>query len=442
MQPKILYDGLNLSLTTGTGIATYTRNLARTARDLGYRVSIAYALSEPVPADPLLREIALFEGRKRGRKKIDRGIDWAKARLGMFGRLGLSDATPRGAVSTSPLRERLPEADSVQVGERIFERARFHFNAQGRFSELHAADAPDVAHFTFPTPLRMPGAANIYTIHDLVPLRLPYTTLDDKVFFLKLHREIARTADHIVTVSETSRRDIIRWLGVPEVRVTNTYQAVEIPEHLRRKGADEVADEIGGLYGLEPGRYFLFFGAIEPKKNVGRLLQAFLSSGLDLPLVIVSSSGWQNEQELQIINDKWFQRRGTGGRARRPKIKPISYAPYEVLVSLIRGARAVTFPSLYEGFGLPVLEAMLLGTPVLTSNVASLPEVAGEAAVFVDPTEVSSIRAGLLALASDDDLCRELSARGLLQAQTFSPVRYRERIDALYRGLGFSREGA
>lgn len=442
MPPKILYDGLNLSLTTGTGIATYTRNLARTAKDVGYRVAVAYALPGPVPADPLLREVALFEGRKQGRNKIGRAVDWAKGRLGMFGRLSLSDATPSGAVATSPIQDRLPVMDEVQVGERIFDFARWHFNAHSRLAELRAPAQPDIAHFTFSTPLRVPKAANLYTIHDLVPLRLPYTTLDDKTYFLKLHREIARTADHIVTVSETSRQDIIRWLGVPEERVTNTYQTIDIPEDLRTKSLDDVANEIGGLFGLEPGRYFLFFGAIEPKKNVGRLLQAFLSSGLDLPLVLVSSSGWQNDRELRMINDKWFQRRGLGGRLGRPKLKPISYASYDLLVSLIRGARAVTFPSLYEGFGLPVLEAMLLGTPVLTSNVSSLPEVAGSAALLIDPTDVTAIRSGLVALASDADLCRDLAGRGVLQAERFSADRYRERVGDLYRKLGFPVEAS
>ncbi len=437
MPSKILYDGLNLSLATGTGIATYTRNLAATAKQIGYRVSIAYALPCPVPTDPMLREVALFEGRKERRRKFDRALTWAQARLGMYRRLTLTDATPSGHVATGPIRERLPVLDEIQVGERIFDFARSSFLAHGRLSEVRMQDRPDIAHFTFSTPLRLPQAANVYTVHDLVPLRLPYTTLDDKEYFLKLHREIARTADHIVTVSEASKQDIIRLLKVPESRVTNTYQAVDIPLHLRSKTSDEVANEIGGLFGLEPGGYFLFYGAIEPKKNVGRLLQAFLSSGLDLPLVIVSSSGWQNDHVLRIINDKWFQRRGVAGRRPRPKLKPISYAPYEVLVSLIKGARAVTFPSLYEGFGLPVLEAMLLGTPVLTSNAASLPEVAGDAAVLVDPTDVSAIRAGLVALASDDDLCRELSRRGKLQAEKFSTDRYRERVAGLYRGLGF-----
>ena len=433
----ILYDGLNLSLRTGTGIATYARNLTRAARENGHRVAIAYSLQDPVPADPTLREVVMFEDRARPLKQIERWRNGAKAHLGLYGRMKLHPVNPSGAVETAPLAERLPDCDEMQVGEQIFERARLHFAARGSLADLRPHEAPDVAHFTFPTPLRVPKAANLYTIHDLVPMRLPYTTLDSKRFFHGLHTAIAREADHIVTVSETSRQDIIRFLKVPESRVTNTWQAVSVPDGLLAKSDGVVADEIGGMFGLEPGRYLLFYGAVEPKKNVGRLLQAFLSSGLEIPLVIVSSSGWQNEAELRIINDKWFQRRPLGGGKRRPKLKPIPYAPYGSLVSLIRGARAVTFPSLYEGFGLPVLEAMLLGTPVLTSTASCLPEVAGDAALLVDPTDVDAIRRGLVTLASDDDLCRELSARGRVRAEMFSPARYRASIGELYGRLGF-----
>jgi glycosyltransferase involved in cell wall biosynthesis len=443
MSARILYDGLNLSLRTGTGIATYTRNLTRAAQDAGYEVSVAYASSRTPPKDSILREVMLFEGAARRRsRKIDHVATWAKTQLGLHQRLKLYPATPSGAVEIGPLRERLPAFNELFVGEEIFLNGRRNFLAQHRFAALGMERPPDVAHFTFPTPLKVPGAANIYTIHDLVPLRLPYATLDDKRYFYDLHKEIGRSADHIVTVSETSREDIIRWLGVPADRVTNTYQTVHIPEHLVARTDDEIATEIGGLYGLEHKGYFLFFGAIEPKKNVARLLTAFLSSGLDMPLVIVSSSGWQNEAELEIINNSAYQRDGTGTAARGATLKPLSYVSYESLISLIKGARAVTFPSLYEGFGLPVLEAMLLGTPVLTSNVSSLPEVVGDAAVLVEPTDIHAIRKGLVALACDDDLCTELGKRGVTQAEKFSPKGYRARVADLYAKLGFPSDAA
>jgi glycosyltransferase involved in cell wall biosynthesis len=106
-----------------------------------------------------------------------------------------------------------------------------------------------------------------------------------------------------------------------------------------------------------------------------------------------------------------------------------------MLVTLIRGARAVLFPSLYEGFGLPVLEAMQLGTPVVTSRVSSLPEIAGEAALYVDPYDINDIGRAIKTIVSDADLRAELVRRGRIQAELFSLARYRERVSDLYQKL-------
>lgn len=111
----------------------------------------------------------------------------------------------------------------------------------------------------------------------------------------------------------------------------------------------------------------------------------------------------------------------------------MAYLPLPRLIALMRGARGVLFPSLYEGFGLPVLEAMVAGAPVLTSNVSSLPEIAGDAALLVDPNDVDSIAAAIRQLDNDDDLCRTLVERGRERAKQFSPERYEERLAKLYR---------
>ena len=110
----------------------------------------------------------------------------------------------------------------------------------------------------------------------------------------------------------------------------------------------------------------------------------------------------------------------------------LEYAPFPLLVSLIRGARAVLFPSLYEGFGLPVLEAMLLGAPVMTTNTSSLPELVGDAAMTVDPYDVAAMSQAIRALDADDDLRARLSTMGPGQAALFSPERYQERLGAVY----------
>jgi len=298
-------------------------------------------------------------------------------------------------------------------------------------------DRPDIAHWTYPLPIKVPGAINIYTLHDLVPLRLPYTTLHNKRRYFDLMRKMARRADHIVTVSETSKRDIINLLGVPEHRVTNTYQSVEIPSKYAEKPLDLVKKEIEGTFNVRFKDYMLFFGAIEPKKNVGRLIEAYLASGITTPLLIVGKLAWKYEQEMRLMNDEatsYLEHLGTVTYRRR-KIFHVDYAPFPLLVSLIRGAKAVLFPSLYEGFGLPILEAMKLGTPVLTSTEGSTPEVAGEGALLIDPYDSRALAQGITELDSNAELRDALSAAGRKQAETFSAAAYAKRISALYDRL-------
>ncbi len=179
------------------------------------------------------------------------------------------------------------------------------------------------------------------------------------------------------------------------------------------------------------------FGAFEPKKNIRMLIDSYLASGVRLPLVLVMGSGWGNEREAKLLNDQQVREAESSRRhtpVRRHLIR-FEYVTRSMLVTLIRGARSVLFPSLYEGFGLPVLESMALGTPVLTSNTSSLPEVAGAAAVQVDPYDRAAISSAIRMLAEDDALCQELSVKGLAQASLFSPERYKERINDLYNKL-------
>jgi glycosyltransferase involved in cell wall biosynthesis len=313
-----------------------------------------------------------------------------------------------------------------------------NFGLVNRRLSVRVPEPPGLMHWTYPLPLKLAGASNIYTMHDLVPLRLPYTTLDNKRRYFRLTRLLARQADHIVTVSEASKRDIVSLLGVPEERVTNTYQAVHIPGRFRTTPYDTVVAEIGGSFGLTAGQYWLFFGAIEPKKNVGRMIEAFLASGAEGPLVIVGKKAWQSEDELRMMfvdHIRMLLQQGETRQARH-KILLLDYVPFRLLVTLIRGARGVLFPSLYEGFGLPALEAMLLGTPVITSNTASMPEVVGDAALTVDPYDVAALTEAIRAVDGDAELRARLADAGPRQAETFSLDRYAARLATLYSRLG------
>ena len=189
--------------------------------------------------------------------------------------------------------------------------------------------------------------------------------------------------------------------------------------------------ELEGVFNLGWKGYFLHFGAIEPKKNLGRIVEAYLASGVQTPLVIVGGRAWLDEGETALLDQ--VKRDGGPGADR---IRRYEYMPFSMLISLIRGAKATLFPSLYEGFGLPVLESMALGTAVLTSTGGSLPEVAGDAAVSVDPYDVQAMTRGLQALDADEDLRADLVARGHVRAALFTPEIYQGRLRELYAQVG------
>ena len=432
MSRRVYFDGLNLSLERGTGIATYTRMLAQVVRDLGYEIGVVYSSPQHPPKNLVMREVTFFDPHNASRITARRGlyhrvIDQLHVPLGVQP----SPVSLNGVVISDQFRGRLPQHDHVFAARNLFINARIYHAWSGRFAEVSFDTPPDIFHCTYQLPVRVKSARNVYTIHDLVPLRLPFTTLDNKRETYRLLRKIAAEADHIVTVSENSKRDIVELLGVAEDRVTNTYEAVEFPAELTERPDDVVAEQLGGSYGLDLQDYLLFYGALEPKKNVGRLIDAYLLSTVDIPLVIAGPSGWGTEAEARLLRGL----RDGGGPGARRRVYHFEYVSLAMLVTLIRGARAVVFPSLYEGFGLPVLEAMVLGTPVVTSRTASLPEIAGDAAVYVDPYDVDTIAQAIRMITEDDGLRAELSRRGRIQAEQFSVARYRQRVAALYQGL-------
>ena len=433
--PQIGLDGFNLALEQGTGIATYARNLSYVLKDSGAQVDVIYGRNLP-GRNALLREMAFFDPRAElNINSVLTAIPWAYRSLVPP---AVTEVAISGRVVSDDFRHRLPAYSRLLNARNLFVLAHNHFNVWGVPLRINVPRPPKIMHWTYPLPIEVAGAKNIYTLHDLVPLRLPHTTTDHKRRYLKLMRAIARRADHIVTVSEASKKDIVDILGIAPDQVTNTYQAVDFPTAVTGTPKVQAQAEVRGYLGLPFNSYFLFFGAIEPKKNVGRLIEAFLAADIRSPLIIVGKKAWKWEQELRLM-DLGAERAGASkaqADEETKRIIHIDYVPLSLLVSLIRGAKAVVFPSLYEGFGLPVLEAMTLGTPVITSTAASLPEVAGDATLLVDPYERQSITQAIRRLENDPALCAALSERGLARAALFSPEVYRGRLKALYARLG------
>ena len=430
----ICIDAYNIALPRGTGIATYGRNLLATTRAVGFHNHVMFGSDSRPTQDNIANEAALLDP-GTPRKKLYRWQKAARAasfRLNIFDRHVYPVHRSGEVIWPQPL-----EADHFWVAQRLFHDANRRFKEQGnltsvRFRTSDSSRPPDLMHWTSPLPLQARGIPNIYTIHDLIPLRLPHTTLNERQAFLEMHREAVRRADHIVVVSETTRQDVIRILKVPEDRVTNTYQAVHLPAYATRP-EDVVRMELANTFNLEWKNYFLHFGAVEPKKNLGRIVEAYLASGINTPLVVVGGRGWLADDELALLNQ--YRRQGEFATER---LRFYEYMSHPMLVSLIRGARATVFPSLYEGFGLPLLESMALSTAVLTSTGGSLPELAGSAALIVDPYDVGSIARGFQTLDADEDMRSTLEGLGLQRANEFSPHAYQQRLLNAYQKVGFS----
>lgn len=428
---RVGVDGYNLAMPHGTGVATYGFSLVETLRAMGHGVDGVFGV--PVGVRPELREILFYEAMGRGiieRKKVPAWLRYPGERVADYRRARAFEIVDTGLVEQRSFERRLPRFDRIVSAANLFERADRHFHRTGRFTSLRVPDPPAVMHWTYPVPIRMEGARNVYTLHDLVPLKLPYATLDRKRSYYRLIERCVRDADHICTVSESSLRDVTALFGIAPDRITNTYQTVPIapPSH----DDDRTGAGVMGLFGLRQRGYLLYFGAIEPKKNVGRIIEAYLSTQLELPLVLVGARAWQSENDLQLVSSGLAATGSVFGKRVADRVVRLDYLPRDLLMRLVASARAVVFPSLYEGFGLPVLEAMQLGTPVLTSDAGSLPEVAGDAALSVDPYDTRAIAAAMRRLGSDDGLCADLAARGRAQALRFTPERYQDRLKAVY----------
>ncbi len=430
---RIGIDGYNLALPHGTGVATYGYVLSETLSAMGHQVDGVFGLA--VGDDPAEREVGFYDelGRDRSRpmtksenRQMRRRID--RAAFSPFAKR-LAEVPLSHEVQDGSFADRMPRFDRLFTSADLFEVAHRHFKLYGRFLSVRMATPPDVMHWTYPVPIRLEGSRNIYTLHDIVPIKLPHTTLDVKADYRRLLQRCVQDADHLCTVSERSLEDIVAHFGISRDRITNTYQASPTKAGVLRASPDEDAAMIEGIFGFQKQGYFLFFGAIEPKKNLGRLIEAYLSIRSDAKLVIVGSRGWRSEEELRLLT----QNEGSAhGRRLSERVIRLDYMPRTLLLRLIRGARAVAFPSLYEGFGLPMLEALQLGVPLLASNSSSLPEVAGDAAIYADPYDVASIADGLARLDADPQLRASLADAGPERAKLFSRERYAERLAALY----------
>src|SRR5438876_1107159 len=253
---------------------------------------------------------------------------------------------------------------------------------------------PDLCHYTnFLAPI-FEKRPYVVTIHDmgLETLRDAHP-LAKRLYTKRLIPHVARKAKLIITNSEYSKWEIVRHLGIPEDRIRVTPLAA--------------SPEFRPVAASPAHPYFLYVGNLEPRKNLERLIEAFAR----IPV---------KEHKLVIAGNRWYHGGAAEQKARslglNGRVKFLGYVPRADLPGLFSGATALVYPSLLEGFGLPIVEAMACGAPVITSNNSSMREVAGNAAVLVDPRNVREMTEAMVRIAEDQSLRQELSARGVKRA--------------------------
>jgi glycosyltransferase involved in cell wall biosynthesis len=281
----------------------------------------------------------------------------------------------------------------------------------------------DVAHFTNGMLPLGTGAARVVTIHDMsLKLHPECHPVRRRLINRPLISVAARVADAVVAVSNSARDDLLRFHNIPASRISVVPEAAG-PDF--RPIRDRVMrGRIRLRYGL-PERFVLYVGAIEPRKNLRRLVEAFADArrrGMPHELVCVGPYGWSS-RELYDRVDRLGLRR---------LVHFTGYVPAEDLPAIYSVSEFFVFPSIYEGFGLPVVEAMACGTPVITSNTSSLLEIAAGAAETIDPYNGEALAAALTKLATTPDYRRLLAARGIERAQQFSWTRTAKEMLALY----------
>ncbi len=283
----------------------------------------------------------------------------------------------------------------------------------------------DLLHSTdFIPPLRS-RVPSVITVHDLAFLRWPhFLTESHAAYYSQIDRAVSH-ARHIIVPSESTKRDVVKQLGASPKKISVIYEAAA--PHYVPLLQEECLTAMQRKYGI-PEKYIFFVSTIEPRKNIGGLLEAFhhlrkYYGGEDTGLVLAGKPGWLYEEvyrkveQLDLGQSTFF----------------LGRVPDEDLHQLFVGARCHAHPAYYEGFGLSPLEAMACGTPTIVSNTSSMPEVVGDAGLIIDPSDWEEIAVAMHRLLTEDELHKELSQKGLQRASVFSWSRAASETLDVYR---------
>ncbi|MDX2100495.1 MAG: glycosyltransferase family 1 protein [Leptolyngbyaceae cyanobacterium bins.59] len=280
----------------------------------------------------------------------------------------------------------------------------------------------DLVFTTSPLNLRVhKEVALVQTLHDITPLvRTDHPADDPFNLFYRRVRDMLRYSDLVVSVSEFSKQQLLELFPHFSNKIITTYQPVPIDlEVAQLANEPSVQTALLRKYRLEPGNYLIFIGVLETRKNLERLIEAYLvvKDQVKCPLILVGSLGYGSQPLIPYLQNEDYY-----------SIRHLGYIPTVDKLVLLKNATAFLFPSLYEGFGLPPIEAMQMGCPVLTSNTSALPEICRDAALYVNPQRISEIAEGILAIVKQGSVRGELIEKGYQRAEYFSHENYQHRL--------------
>ncbi|HIK43916.1 MAG TPA: glycosyltransferase family 4 protein [Leptolyngbyaceae cyanobacterium M65_K2018_010] len=282
--------------------------------------------------------------------------------------------------------------------------------------------------FRLPAVDKTRSLSRIITIHDLIPLLYPnFVTLKNKSLFREILSSINPGKDWVICNSSSTKNDFCDYSKISTDRVFVTPFAAD--KFFFRVSDRDLIKLVMDKYQISHAPYLLSICTLEPRKNLAFLVSCFNQllheePNLDINLVLVGAVGWSNEQLFEKL---------AASEVLRSRVIFTGYVPDDELSALYTGATAFLFPSLYEGFGLPPLEAMQCGVPVITSNTSSLPEVVGDAGIMIDPTDEDALCQAILNLVNNEQLRAELSQKGLERAKQFSWAKCAEQTVEVYR---------
>jgi glycosyltransferase involved in cell wall biosynthesis len=327
----------------------------------------------------------------------------------------------RASGSKDALRYKMGRALEI-VGNQLARRDASALPQTSKYDVYHGS------YFPLPDADRLPDIPRVLTIYDMIPVLFPeFFVPKVNQRAISLLESINIQKDWIICISEQTKHDFCEYSGMDSARVFVTPLAAAA--HFYPVKDLSNIQNILAKYKIPQNPYILSLCTLEPRKNLDLLIRAFSNlvqahPNTDLNLVLVGTSGWKNDKIFQAVQEN---------SQLKKRIVFTGYVPDQDLAPIYSGALTFVYPSLYEGFGLPPLEAMQCGTPVITSNSSSLPEVVGDAGILVDPKDQSELSHAIWRLANDAELRLDLSQKSLVRAQQFSWEKCVDKTISVYK---------